>query len=220
MQTIERTGDRVFRERIAGPRIVQDGRAIRPGGIGAGAWPTARKVITDPTTYLTRDDRDKLIFVQTGVCGADVALYLPDNPVVGDTLWICIWMDWYTCSIRPGYHHAIQMPFYHYIPFSSGDPQDIICGYRILPNRALVAAYCSEMANYTPLPSTDMLTWAVMTYTGEERQVAIDYIDNNANGVVDEGDELIYGTVTLWNCWRCSGRCPGIDNWKAELEPY
>jgi len=219
MLILDKTRERTFRERIAGPRIIQDGRAIRPGGAGTLVWPTTRKVITEDQTQLTDADRDTLIVADTSTLTAECVIKLPTNPVVDSNFWFAIYPVLYTAQIRPAHDHSIQIPFYFYTPVLTWP--DLISGYRLdTENPELVAKWqsCDLLIDH-PV-GTRAVAWCVLTYTGEPHQIVVDYIDNNSNCSVDEGDDLIYGTTRVWVCSHYRGYYPNTFAWKEDDEPY
>jgi hypothetical protein len=218
--TNQRHTDRIYRERIAGPQIVQDGRAIRPGGGAGGCWPTGRKAITTLETTLTRDDRDKLIYYDGDLFSGDGVLWLPAAADLKkkDTFWFVLKPTGGAVSIRPSRTTAILAPVALGPEY---EEDDLVQGYGFDYLGAEQTPYEREDLYFAPVGQYfDGLTWAVMTYTGQIRQVAVGFVDANSNGVYDEGEELIYSDATLWDCWRCSGATPQNFQWCQSDEPF
>jgi hypothetical protein len=212
------TQDRIHRERISGPQIVQDGRAIRPGGGGL-LYPTGRVSYADAEVQLTRDDRDKLIWYDSSIVGIDGTLKLPTDPVVGDTFWFIHAPSSYGMAIRPARNQGVYSPYDFFV---KGYWFDIIEGS---PH------YQAEEIQLGVLYSTLAVTWCVMQYTGEVEQVPIGYVDlgGDPNPIPGDGnavyydagiDTLVYAPITMWTIWRCRGRHPARQRWKSEDFPY
>jgi len=212
--------DRILREQMAGPQIVQDGRAVRPGGGGAGAWPTERKVITETETYLTRDDCGKLIWWDGRVIVDYSTLFLPTNPVIGDALWICA-LPWVSnFMIAPSRETAIVVP----TSLQEFPPPEYfeIYGYWFCYRYGIFdGTFRRNRLLLSPIFSAgDRLTWIVMTYTGRIKSVPTNYVDANSNGQYDPGEVVLYRDITLWECARLSGSRLENNFWRTEYEPF
>lgn len=196
-------------------------------GLGSGdglIWPETRKDITAATVQLTRDDIDTLLWWNDPTAMYTGLISLPTDPVAGDTFWLAMFIG-DTVAIRPQRDQAILAPFGYNattFPLHLGQRFDLILGYWFdyySPGGS--QKYESQQCKFNAIASGgSIVTWFVIQYTGETVQIPTGYIDNNGNGEYETGDELIYSTVNIWDTYKWSGGCPGIEVWKTDINPY
>lgn len=192
-------------------RITQMNRHARqPIHAGSGSsqpYPTGQKNITQQTTYLTRDDRDTLLYYNGTDIVGHIDIWLPsaaESLVVGDTYWIVAKPVYGEVMLRPGRDQAILCQGNLYRRYDDGE--DLVYGYYFDHLGEQINPYHKMTVYFEDTASAgESLTWIVVTYTGQSRQAVTGYIDMNGNGAYDAGEPLTYSTVTLWTVWRISG---------------
>jgi hypothetical protein len=189
--------------------------------------PTGRVAYTAADVQLTRDDCDKLVWYDSLAVGVPGVLKLPVDPVIGDMLWLVLFPQ-DVITIRPARNQGIYAPVINYV----GTPS-FVCGYFFDTESTAPGGskhYVSDELQFAGIYSTLAITWVVMQYTGETKQMPTGYIDVNGNNpnpgdgngaYYDAGiDTLTYSPITMWTVWRCRGRAPGHHRWKSEDFPY
>lgn len=228
-------------------RLVQTQRTRRRGifpGIdsaGAGfAIPTGRKVYepipyqSDPVEYyLTREDRNTLLFwdgpaasVSPHFDGGDRVFYLPDNPEVGDTFFLCFIPLVYVSIRFASLDHSVAASMYDYSGGESNYPfQKLIHSYRFDPDdmRYERAGLLYVNLSGTPRP----LTTVVISYTGKVVSRPSSYQDLNGDTYfnLNPGDDepLIWSDSTCWSIIYESNALRaflGLNPWWYSYDPW
>ena len=233
--------ERDGRERLRSPQIVQDGRAVRPGGV-VGRIPTGRLTPTTTSTYidgfetqhiyLDRDTHENRILFYAPVVVLNV--HLPVNPTIGDTYRFVFAGTEDIYFKMQNNNHVIVGPFEILLsPISASEEFQIVHAYWFNPSMGPLSVFFwqkDQLVFDGINTSVALVQWFSLTYTGKERQVSDGFIDTDGDGgywdpawlplppIVPPFHPLTYKTCTEWMVRQAHGYCQLLVNTGEQSE--
>lgn len=197
------------------------------GGDGGDKIPTGRLTLTTTSTwdsgtetqhvYLDRDTHENKILFYAPV--TELHFHLPSNPTIGDTYRIVFGGTEDVYVKMQNDNHVIVGPFESLWFSSDHEEFRIVHAYWFNEGMGPGSAfyYQKERLSFRGInTSIAMLQWFVLTYTGKERQVPVDFIDTDGNGLYWNPSwytpptaihPLVYNTCTEWMVRQAHGFC-------------